>query len=70
MCDVVKDCGVDPMWLKLQAFEVGSSDCEFAFTQRLARENGWGIAFSERCILEYKKFIYLIATQQQVCTPA
>lgn len=58
------------LWQRLDAFRVGDGEEPLSFGQRLARENGWSLVFAERVILEYKRFLYLVATQGKTFTPS
>jgi hypothetical protein len=63
MCD-------NDLWHKLENFHIGLADARLSFVKRLARENGWVPAYAEQVVLEYKKFIYLIATGNAEMTPS
>src|SRR5579884_2215893 len=43
---------------------------ELPFEVRLARENGWSRAYTQRVIVEYKRFVYLAMTAGHVVTPS
>ncbi|MDF1697595.1 MAG: hypothetical protein P1U56_17250 [Saprospiraceae bacterium] len=58
------------LWTKIQNFEIDDPSSSFTFTDRLSRENAWGLAYSIRAIMEYKKFIFLIAISDQSLTPS
>ncbi len=67
------------MWTSLQSFRVGenpeldaeaSSKPALTFAMRLARENRWDLGFAERCIYEYKRFLYLAAHAPHAVTPS
>jgi len=58
------------LWEKIQAFELDDPDVAFTFSERLARENGWGMDYALRCIDEYKKFMYLICISDHPLTPS
>lgn len=60
----------DNLWQRLQAFEVGEPGAALGFVDRLARENGWTRVFAASVFLEYKKFLYLIATTGRELTPS
>lgn len=51
------------VWSKLQQYRidepVDGRPPAFAFEKRLARENGWSIAYATRVVEEYKRFLYL-----------
>ncbi len=55
---------------KLESFEIGSPSDGLTFAHRLARENNWSIAFSKSVVIEYKRFIYLIAISDHQMTPS
>ncbi|MEM0968845.1 MAG: hypothetical protein AAGJ31_05815 [Verrucomicrobiota bacterium] len=40
------------------------------FSQRLARENGWSLAYTARVLKEYKRFLYLCSTSDVMLTPS
>lgn len=58
------------LWIKLQSFEIDDPNSDFTFTMRLARENGWSIDYAKRVVNEYKKFLYLSATENTPLTPS
>lgn len=61
----------DPeLWRRLVDYRIGPADAALAFRQRLGRENRWADAFTERVILEYKRFCYLAATAEEQVTPS
>jgi hypothetical protein len=49
------------LWAKLLAFDLDGG-AQLSFSKRLARDNGWSVAFAQRVVLEYKKFVFLAAT--------
>ncbi len=57
------------LWARLLAFDLDGA-AQFSFTKRLARDNGWPVAFAQRTALEYKKFLYLAATCGHPVTPS
>merc|ERR1719428_2028233 len=58
------------LWSKLDAFAFDEPGTEFTFAQRLARENRWKLAFAERAIQEYKKFVFLCISGAEPVTPS
>ncbi len=56
------------LWQRLAAYEIGPAHASLTFAQRLARENRWSHAFSDRVICEYKRFCYLAVTAGQEMT--
>ena len=45
------------LWVKIQEYEFDEKDTKFTFAKRLARENSWTKQYTERTMIEYKKFI-------------
>ncbi|MEZ5670607.1 MAG: hypothetical protein R3F55_24865 [Alphaproteobacteria bacterium] len=61
----------DPqLWARLDAFSLDDPDASFAFTDRLARENGWRDAFAHRVVGEYRRFVYLSQVTDRIVTPS
>jgi len=58
------------LWNKINALKIGPPRATFTFTQRLARENNWSTAFSDKVFFEYKRFLYLAATSDREITPS
>ncbi len=58
------------LWDKIQNFEFDDPESSFTFSDRLARENDWTIAYALEAILEYKKFIFLICISNKAQTPS
>lgn len=57
-------------WKKVEAFALDIPSDTYGFSTRLADENGWSIKFTQRAIIEYKKFMYLAATAGQMVSPS
>jgi uncharacterized protein (TIGR04222 family) len=57
------------LWHRLVALDLDGA-AALSFSQRLARDNGWTLAFARRVVLEYKKFVYLAATCGHPVTPS
>lgn len=55
---------------RIMEFDIDSGSVDFSFTARLARENGWTIAYTKRVIHEYKHFIFLIVNANCPVTPS
>ena len=47
------------LYEKIQAFSLDEPGSSFTFTQRLASENGWDAAYTQRVVQEYKRFVFL-----------
>lgn len=58
------------LWERLLAHSIGPADAPLSFADRLARENRWSAPFTERVILEYKRFCYLACTAGHEVTPS
>lgn len=58
------------LFAKIANFEIGHSDDTLTFLDRLSRENDWSNVFAQRCLEEYKKFIYLASFSDQAITPS
>lgn len=58
------------LWEKIASFKFDDDDSSFKFSHRLARENGWTIAYSNSVLEEYKKFLFLCCVSQGGVTPS
>jgi len=47
------------LYERVQAFEIDQPGASFPYSRRLAKENGWSYEFTERVIVEYKRFAFL-----------
>ena len=64
------DPSTDPLWQRLEAFDLDAVDAEFTFSDRLARDNGWKPDYARRVIEEYKRFCYLAVRAGHDVTPS
>lgn len=55
---------------RIQAFSLDLPDVSLPFSQRLAQENKWSVAFTHQVIVEYKKFAFLAVTAEHPVTPS
>lgn len=55
---------------RLDAFSLDEPDAPYAFSRRLAKENGWSRFFALRAIDEYKRFVFLAMTAGHPVTPS
>jgi hypothetical protein len=55
---------------KIEAFSFDQPGTNFAFSQRLAKENGWDIEYTSRVIQEYRKFVFLAVVAGHMVTPS
>lgn len=59
-----------PLWTSILAFDFDAPLSEYGFTTRLSKENYWTRNFTDKAILEYKKFMYLAATSDLMVSPS
>jgi uncharacterized protein (TIGR04222 family) len=52
------------------ALEFDEPSAELTYAQRLVRENGWRLAYAQRVIEEYKRFVFLAMTAGHVASPS
>lgn len=55
---------------RLLAFSIDDGNPELSFEARLARENGWPVAFARRVVREYRRFLFLAVTAGHPVTPS
>ena len=61
----------DPaLWARIEAISLDVPGAELPFSARLARENGWTVAFAEQAVHEYKRFAYLCRIATSDLTPS
>lgn len=58
------------LWNKIESFDFDNIPSEYGFTVRLEKENFWTKSFAEQAILEYKKFMYLAASSENMVSPS
>ncbi|MBD1924828.1 hypothetical protein H6F74_00805 [Trichocoleus sp. FACHB-90] len=58
------------LYQSIQEFSLDDADAAFPFSQRLARENGWTVEYTQQVIDEYKKFIFLAVIAEHPVTPS
>lgn len=58
------------LWQRLSAFDFQVNDPDLTFTARLARENAWSQAYTERVLEEYRRFLYLACVTDHPVTPS
>lgn len=61
---------VQATWERLERFQLNDNTAVFGFADRLARENGWTHRFTERVILEYKRFLLMSQHAGHPVTPS
>ena len=65
-----EDAHVLAIWLRLQAWSPDLAGAAFPFSARLAAENGWSAAHTQRVIQEYRRFALLAVISPQTMTPS
>ncbi len=55
---------------RLEAMPLGPEAAGLSFEARLARENGWTLAYAERVGREYRRFVFLCAHAGRPLTPS
>lgn len=60
----------DPLWHALEAMRIEPEGASLTFTKRLARENGWSRSYAAAVVTEYRRFLYLAATDTATVTPS
>jgi len=58
------------LWKKIMEFDLDHPMSEYGFSTRLAIENFWTIDFTQKAIVEYKKFMYLAGTSDLMVSPS
>ncbi len=58
------------LYARIQAFAFDQPTAPLAFSQRLARENGWTWFYAQQVIEEYKKFAFLAIAADHPVTPS
>lgn len=64
------DPSQDPLWNRIDAFDLDGLDATLPFTQRLARDNGWTPDYAARVVEEYKRFCYLALRAGHAVVPS
>jgi uncharacterized protein (TIGR04222 family) len=59
----------DGLRARLDGFELDEAGAVLPFSARLARENGWTMAYTGRVIREYKRFLFLAAAAGHPVSP-
>jgi hypothetical protein len=57
-------------WLRALEYPIDNRFSEYGFATRVARENFWTKEFTQRAILEYRKFMFLAATSELMVSPS
>ncbi|NQV99720.1 MAG: hypothetical protein HQ483_08485 [Rhodospirillales bacterium] len=62
--------GNHDLYDRLCRFEIDELSPSLTFVQRLARENNWTESYSDRVVVEYKRFLYLMVVSGHPVTPS
>src|SRR5262245_58098130 len=60
----------DELLARITAFSFDEGTPAFPFASRLARENGWTLAYVARVIEEYRRFMFLAVVAGHPVTPS
>ena len=58
------------LWRRLEGYEFDGPGAKLPFCARLARDNGWSENFTNRAIVEYKRFAFLAVAAGHPVTPS
>ncbi len=58
------------LWNEVRGFQLDSLEEEYGFSIKLSYENNWSVQFTEDAILEYKKFMFLVAVTKSMVSPS
>ncbi len=58
------------LWRRIHGLAIGPAGAQLTFERRLARENGWTLAYTERVVEEYRRFLLLAAISPEPLTPS
>src|SRR6476469_2771260 len=58
------------LYNRIQRFRLDDAEAKLPFSQRLARENGWTIRYTQRVMAEYKKFAFLAVVAGHPVSPS
>ena len=58
------------LWLSLQQLSLDDPSHAVPFTERLRREHDWSVAYTARVLDEYRRFLLLVATHDELTVPS
>ncbi len=58
------------LYQRICPFTFDRGDGQLPFATRLARENGWSLAYARRAIEEYRRFVFLALVAGHPVTPS
>lgn len=69
MVTSINNSHTSELWQKVEAFQFDTPTTQRTFAQRIARDNAWTDAYTQRVIMEYKRFMFLLATTNEMLAP-
>lgn len=70
MADPLLSLSNPSLYQAVQSFEVTSADVDLSFTERLAADNAWPLAYAQGVVEEYRRFLYLLALGEHPVCPS
>lgn len=61
---------MNALYDRLMTLPIGPPGADLSFVGRLARENGWTEVQARSVVREYRRFLYLAATAEEMVTPS
>jgi hypothetical protein len=58
------------LWQSLRSFPIDDPSHAVAFSTRLRREHGWSSVFTSRVLDEYRRFLFLTVTHEELIVPS
>ena len=58
------------LYQRIERFSLDQPDHQLSFSQRLARDNGWSLRYTDKVIEEYKKFVFLAVVAGHPVSPS
>ena len=58
------------LYQRIERFSLDEPDHQLSFSQRLARDNGWSLHYTDKVIEEYKKFVFLAVVAGHPVSPS
>ena len=59
-----------PLWLSIRGFPFDDPAHAVPFSARLRREQGWTCAYASRVLDEYRRFLFLTVTHDELMVPS
>ena len=58
------------LYQRIERFSLDQPDHQLSFSQRLAKDNGWSLHYTDKVIEEYKKFVFLAVVAGHPVSPS